>query len=183
MKSLTGSLLVASPKLPDPNFYRAVVFMVEHGEGGALGVILNRPGNTTLRHVWESVADSVCESDRYLHVGGPVDGPLMALHDDADLDGMEVIPHVYFSSERMTLEALVAQQEKPFRIFSGYAGWGPGQLDDELKAGGWLIARTHPHHIFQDHDDLWQNLTHSIGAQITDQALRIRHLPVDPRAN
>jgi putative transcriptional regulator len=183
MKPLTGSLLVASPRLPDPNFFRSVVFMIEHGEGGALGVILNRPANTTLRHVWESIADSVCKSDRCLHVGGPVDGPLMALHNDAELDGIEVIPHVYFSSERSTLEALVAQREKPFRIFSGYAGWGPGQLDDELQAGGWLTTRAHRRHIFQDHEDLWQDVTHAIGAEITDQALRIRHLPVDPRDN
>ena len=107
----------------------------------------------------------------------------MALHDDSQLEGVEVIPKVFFSSEKSTLEALVAQQERPFRIFSGYAGWGGGQLDAELKAGGWLTAPAHRHHIFGEHEDLWQDVTHSIGSEITDRAFRIRHRPTNPRDN
>jgi putative transcriptional regulator len=183
MDYVTGSLLVASPKLPDPNFYRTVVFMVEHSEQGALGVVLNRESNTTLRRIWEDISGSACKSDRRLHIGGPVSGPLMALHCDRELEGVEVIPGVYFSSEKDTLEALVAQSEKPFRMYSGYAGWGAGQLDGELHVGGWLTAQAHWDHLFKDHADLWQEVTHAIGAEITDQALRIRHVPSDPRAN
>ncbi len=183
MNNLTGSLLIASPKLPDPNFYRSVVFIVEHSEQGALGVILNRESDTSLRRVWENIPDSICRSKRHLHIGGPVEGPLMALHPDSELDGVEVIPDVYFSSEKSTLEALVAQREKPFRIFSGYAGWGTGQLDGELLAGGWLTTSANRQHIFADHRDLWQQITHAIGAEITNRALKIRHQPTDPRDN
>jgi putative transcriptional regulator len=183
MDYLTGSLLIASPKLPDPNFFRSVVFMVEHSDQGALGLILNRESNTTLRRVWENLVESVCRTDRHLHMGGPVTGPLMALHCDPDLEGVEVIPDVYFSSEKSTLEALVAQRERPFRVFSGYAGWGAGQLDGELQAGGWLTLPAERDHVFVDHADLWQEVTHAIGAEITDRALRIRHAPDDPRAN
>jgi putative transcriptional regulator len=169
--------------LPDPNFFRTVVFMVEHSEQGALGVILNRESNTTLKRVWESLAETICRSDRRLHIGGPVEGPLMALHCSSELEGVQVIPDVFFSSERSTLEALVAQRELPFRIFSGYAGWGAGQLDGEIQAGGWFTARASREHVFRDHDDLWMEVTHGIGAEITDRALRIRHVPSDPRAN
>lgn len=183
MEYLTGSLLVASPKLPDPNFFRSVVFVVEHSDQGALGVILNRESDTSLTQVWDSVVDSICRTERLLHIGGPVEGPLMALHSDRELDGIEVIPHVYFSSEKETLESLVAQREKPFRVFSGYAGWGAGQLDGELQAGGWLTARADSRFVFEDFEDLWLEITHSIGDEITSSALRIRHQPTDPRAN
>lgn len=183
MKRLQGSLLVASPHLPDPNFFRSVVFMIEHESEGALGLILNRVTNTTLRTIWAALEEREIENDQHLHVGGPVEGPLMALHANPDLEGLEVIRDVYFSSDTDTIRALVEQPKTPYRIFSGYAGWGPGQLDQELKAGGWLTTSAHKQHIYGDADKLWQQVTHAIGAEITSKALKIRHLPMDPRTN
>ena len=92
MLNIQGSLLVASPHLPDPNFYRTVVLMIEHSDDGALGVILNRISDTPLRRVWESVCNSECVSNEHLFVGGPVEGPLMALHRDMNLEGVEILP-------------------------------------------------------------------------------------------
>ncbi len=80
MKRLQGSLLVASPHLPDPNFFRSVVFMIEHESEGALGLILNRVTNTTLKTIWAALEEREIENEQFLHVGGPVEGPLMALH-------------------------------------------------------------------------------------------------------
>ncbi len=78
MHSLRGNLLVASPHLPDPNFFRSVVFIVEHQEDGALGLILNRVSPQRLKEVWETASEAPCVSDQYLRIGGPVPGPLMA---------------------------------------------------------------------------------------------------------
>lgn len=183
MDSLQGSLLVASPHLPDPNFFRTVVLIIEHNEDGALGVVLNRVSNTPLSKVWESICGADCISQDHLFVGGPVEGPLMALHGDAELDGLEVVPGIYFTSERSSLEQLVGNSSQRFRMFSGYAGWGAGQLDAELRVGGWLTAPANPRQVLGDVDELWHNVTHAIGSQITDQALRIRHKPNDPRNN
>ncbi len=183
MKRLQGSLLVASPHLPDPNFFRSVVFMIEHESEGALGLILNRVTNTTLKTIWAALEEREIENEQFLHVGGPVEGPLMALHAHADLEGLEVIPDVFFSSDTDTIRTLIEQQECPYRIFSGYAGWGPGQLDQELKVGGWLTTPAQKEHIYGDPDTLWTQVTHAIGAEITSQALKIRHLPIDPRTN
>ena len=183
MCNIQGSLLVASPHLPDPNFYRTVVLMIEHSDEGALGVILNRVSDTPLRRVWESVCESECVSNEFLFIGGPVEGPLMALHTNAELDGLEVIPGTFFTSEKTTLERLVEIPDSQFRIFSGYSGWGAGQLDTELKMGGWLTAHAKARQILGDFDELWQNVTHAIGAEITDRALGIRHRPSDPRSN
>jgi putative transcriptional regulator len=108
----------------------------------------------------------------------------MCLYSGDDLDGDEVVPDVYFSSEKDTLEHLVERSNQPFRIFSGYAGWGAGQLEAEMQAGGWLTSRARWEDIFREDDDaLWQRVTRAIGSEITDRALRIRNVPADPRCN
>ncbi len=185
MRYLKGSLLVASPHLPDPNFYRTVVLMVEHTEEGAFGLVLNRVCDARLDDVWNSVGGTRCHSDQFLRVGGPVEGPLMALHTLTNLEGIEVIPKVYFSSQKSDLEFLVEHPEPPFHMFSGYAGWGPHQLEEEMQRGGWLTTPAHWEHVFarDDDDELWRRVTHEIGAEITNQTLKIRHAPIDPRNN
>src|SRR3982751_5237695 len=103
MKSLKGHLLISSPRLMDPNFVRTVVLMVQHGEEGALGLILNRPLQATVRDVCEKVLETPCEIEAPLHQGGPCEGPLMVLHTDADggIGGeVEVMPGVHFTAER-----------------------------------------------------------------------------------
>lgn len=182
MNSLKGSFLIASPHLPDPNFFRSVVLMVEHSEEGALGVILNRASNTALDEFWNEVSESSCHSTEPLYVGGPVEGPLMALHDDPELEGIEVLEDVFFTSDRESLEQMV-RADRPFRIFSGYAGWGPGQLENELQIGGWLVSAADHMQIFGDADELWRRVTHAVSDEITNRALKIRHVPADPNCN
>lgn len=183
MASIQGSLLVASPHLPDPNFYRSVVLMVEHNEEGAMGLVLNRVSDTSLRTVWESVENADCNSEQYLFVGGPVDGPLMALHADPSLEGFPVIPGINFTTDRDSLKTLATRPTHDYRIFSGYAGWGPGQLDAELEVGGWLVSPGDAEDVLGDEDELWKRITHAIGDRITRQAIRSRHVPADPQAN
>ena len=184
MQSLRGSLLVASPHLPDPNFFRSVVFIVEHQDDGALGLILNRVSPRQLKEVWETASDTPCVTDQYLQIGGPVQGPLMALHAHPGLERQEIVPRVFFSSERRVLETLAGQTEHPFRMFSGYAGWGGGQLEGEMKIGGWLTTPATWELIFeQDDQTLWQQVVNTIGAQITRDVLKIRNLPPDPQNN
>lgn len=184
MDSLHGQLLIASPHLPDPNFYRSVVLIVEHQDEGALGLILNRVGTTRLEEVWQSACNSECSIQDQLRVGGPVEGPLMALHSEATLEGHEVVPGVYFSTERNVLESLVAREDSLCRIFSGYSGWGSGQLDQEMRVGGWLTMPACFDHVFDvEEDSLWQKVMNSIGEEITRTTLGIRHIPEDPSCN
>ena len=76
MAFIQGHLLVASPKLGDPNFFRAVVLLVRHNEEGAFGVVLNRPSNTLLKEVWSNVSETPCTTEAVIHHGGPCPGPL-----------------------------------------------------------------------------------------------------------
>jgi putative transcriptional regulator len=183
MKSLQGSLLVASPYLPDPHFYRSVVLIVRHDEEHALGLVLNRPGNATIGRVWEQVSDLPCGSDEPIRVGGPCEGPLMALHQIPELGENEVRAGIHFSTGRQHLYGVVGQSQSPFVIFSGYAGWGAGQLEVELEIGGWMIVDAEPHHIFRNRDDLWKDLTQEIGSDILLSAFDLKHLPQDPSLN
>ena len=108
----------------------------------------------------------------------------MALHAESDLEGYEVVPGVFFSSERDVLESLVARDDSICRIFSGYSGWGSGQLDQEMRVGGWLTMEADAHHIFEIKEEmLWETVTSSIGEEITRSALGVRHIPSDPSCN
>lgn len=185
MKSLQGSFLVASPHLPDENFSKTVIFMVEHNRDGALGLILNRVSGTSLRTVWREIGDREIASEQLLYEGGPVEGPLMALHGDPKLEGIEVVPRIFFTSDKESLEQLVERSSLDYRIFSGYAGWGPGQLEQEMRYGGWLTSPARRPQVFSEPHDLWRQVTHAIGDSITKDALKInpKHRPRDPEMN
>ena len=183
MKSLQGHFLAASPHLPDSNFYRSVVFMLQHDEEGALGVVLNRPSEDTVSQIWEILGIENVECDRIVHVGGPVDGPIMAVHAHEELAESEVIPGVFVSTDRDLLAQIVERPEGRFRVFTGYAGWGAGQLDAELCAGGWLTAEATPADVFYQGDDLWKKVTSSIGREILAAAVSQAANSGDPSLN
>jgi len=186
VNSLEGHLLVAARSLRDPNFHRSVVLIVKHSDDGALGLVLNRPSGTKIAQVWSQVSQAQCHADQVLYTGGPIQGPLMAIHSTAAWSEMEVVSGVYFTAAREMLEQLVASGEPASsdqaRFFVGYSGWGGGQLEMELDAGAWLtIAATH-HYVFNP-DDCWQDLARKIGGTQLLETLGIKHVPDDPRMN
>jgi putative transcriptional regulator len=183
MESLRAHLLVASPKLPDPNFYRSVVLMIQHTDEGALGVVLNRPTNVTVGEVWEQIGEAPCESVEPINLGGPVEGPLLALHQHKKYSEGEVLPGVYLATQKDNLRRIVAQTKRPYRLFSGYAGWGGGQLEGELKLGGWLTTPATLDDVFGAGDELWKNVADKIGRQILGPAAKTKHVPHDPTLN
>jgi putative transcriptional regulator len=183
MKSLKGHFLIASPYLADPNFVKAVVLLVHHDKEGAFGVVLNRPADSTVQDLWEKVGQSPCESEQLVLVGGPVPGPLMAVHSDLSLAETEIIPGVYFAAQRDNLEKLLQQQEHPYRIFVGHSGWGAGQLENELKQGAWLTAPAKPEHVFYDDTDLWKKVRDQVGDSMLVEFLGIEKPPKDPNLN
>jgi putative transcriptional regulator len=183
MNTLKGHFLIASPRLADPNFAKTVVLLVHHNEEGAFGVVLNRLADSTVQDLWEKVGESTCESDEPVHLGGPVPGPLMAIHADPSLAEMEVLPGIYFSAQRENLEKLLQQDEHPYRIFVGHSGWGAGQLESELEEGAWLTTPAIAEFVFQDPADLWQQVTRRAGADLLVNMLHLKGLPSDPSLN
>jgi putative transcriptional regulator len=183
MTSLQGHLLVAAPRLLDPNFRRTVVLMLQHTEEGALGLVLNRRTKARIKDVWSQLSDKPCVSEALLHLGGPVEGPLMAVHQELDLGDDEVMPGVYFTPESTKIEQLVLRDGQAFKLFVGYAGWGAGQLENELQEGSWLTCSARAEHAFVHVDDLWEKVFRDLGRSSLISSLRIKHIPADPRMN
>lgn len=175
MESLAGKLLIASPKLRDPNFFRTVVLIVQHDENGALGLILNRPTEVTVKQAWEEVGEGDdCYVEALLHQGGPCEGPLMVLHDREELAQITVIAGIHFSTEKDALEDLVTDVDQPAKFFVGYSGWSTAQLEGEIEQGAWVIAPADPANVYDDDAELWERLHRQ-------QTFSQQHPWVDPK--
>lgn len=181
--SLTGHFLVASRYLRDPNFLRSVVLMIHHDTQGAMGVVLNRPSDKTVREVWEMIGNDPCDQDEQIFIGGPVPGPLVAVHALEPYSEREVLPGLYVSTHRDALDLIVRKPDQPFRLYSGHAGWGGGQLEGELQAGGWLSTKASKDDVFADHETIWKTVTQRIGLEIMAPELSDDQVPPDPSLN
>jgi putative transcriptional regulator len=180
MESLRGKLLVAAPNLLDPNFARTVVLIAEHTDEGAMGLVLNRPSDT-------SVADAVPEleaiaGDELVHVGGPVAPASVVIlgdYDDPDDAGLLVAGSIGLPSADSDLDELFVATSR-MRIFAGHAGWGPGQLDSEMEREDWIMAPAAPDEVFtNDADGLWSTVLARKGGQFAIVA----RMPLDPSLN
>jgi len=141
MESLRGQLLVAGPDLLDPNFRRSVLLVGEHGDEGAMGVILNRPSPVSVADAVPPLADLVDDTD-LVHVGGPVQPQaIVVLGDfrDPDEAAALVLGSIGFLPAEIESAADVGSLDRA-RVFAGYAGWGPGQLEQELARHGWFAT-------------------------------------------
>jgi putative transcriptional regulator len=153
--SLKNQFLIAMPGLADPNFSRTVTYVCEHGSHGAMGIVVNRPSELRLADVLEhmQIAEAIPHSgDQTVYVGGPVEterGFVLHSHTDSWDSTMEVTDEISITTSRDILEAM-ARGEGPARslVALGYAGWGAGQLEDELQHNAWLSGPADPSIIF-----------------------------------
>jgi putative transcriptional regulator len=156
--SFRGKLLVASPRLLDPNFYRTVVLLFEHDDDGALGVVLNRPTEETLEHhlpAWATLATDPA----VVFVGGPVQNEIavgVAEWGTGPEEWLRAFGDIGFYD----LSAPPGTQDGlgRIRVFSGYAGWDAGQLEVELAVDSWFIVDPDPDDVFGVPTDLWERV-------------------------
>ena len=188
-ESLKGRLLVATPDLGDPNFFRTVVLMLEHTPDGAVGVVLNRPTETELGEAatdWEGW-DELAAPPAVVFVGGPVSQTAVicvarrsderpAPEIDAEAEGFQpVVGPLGVADLRRPPDAV-----KAARIFAGYSGWGAGQLEGELAAGGWFVLDAVPGDVLTDQpDELWAQVLRRQGGRLALFAA----CPPDPTLN
>ena len=171
MDDLTGRLLVAMPSMGDPRFARAVIFLCAHGDGGAMGIVVNRgAGDMRLKDLAAHLEIETREPrDIRVHAGGPVEpGRGFVLHSD-DWDG-EVSTTAAgkgfaLTSTRDAVEALAEGGGPVWALVAlGYAGWGEGQLEAEIAEGAWLIADADAELVFFTPDaEKWNATLKSIG--------------------
>lgn len=184
MKSLQGQLLVASPKLVDPNFFHTVVLLVQHSDESALGLVLNRPLQTSVKAMWREVAEGEdCDIDGVLHQGGPCEGPLMVLHTDGDYAEMDVGGGIYFCTSRERIERLVHDGSAQMKFFVAYAGWTAGQLEAEIDEGSWLAVPATQQTVFEGDEHLWSDLIRAISRAGVAGIVDPKRIPDDPSVN
>ena len=168
MKSLKGHLILDNGKLAGSWFNRTVVLISQHDEEGAFGLVLNRPSDNKLG---DAITANLPEAlkEQSLFIGGPVQPTAMSfLHSDDFLPDANVMPHLNIDH---SLDALVELGDsysltQKLRVFAGYAGWSPGQLDDELKRDCWLTHPAKIEHLFRpDPARLWSDILREIGGR------------------
>jgi putative transcriptional regulator len=181
-ESLRGKLIIAAPTLVDPNFARTVVLIAEHTEDGAMGLVLNRPAETL---VDEAVPDLawLAGDDEHVWVGGPVAETaviVLAEWDDPELAGAVVEGDLGFVGADADDPDQLDGAIRRARVFAGHAGWGPGQLEDELAEEAWIVEAPQREEIFcEDPDALWTAVLRRMGSRYALLAT----MPPDPSLN
>jgi putative transcriptional regulator len=172
---LRGRLLVAAPSLLDPNFARSVVLIAEHAEGGAMGLVLNRPSETSVAEAVPELSHLSAEGEP-VYVGGPVSTEsVLALAEVEDPDDASelVLGDVGFVQD----PGVVARRG---RIFVGYAGWSAGQIEAELDEEAWIVVPAEADDVFSDEPEgLWSTVLRRQGGPLALLAT----LPPDPSLN
>ncbi len=160
---IKGRLLLAAPPLEDPNFDRTVIYMLEHHDEGAVGVVINRSSGEALDEPLDRWID-LQTAPSSVFEGGPVESTaliaLVAAKDpDVDDEALTPIVGVIASADLTADPAIVAASVNEVRVFRGYAGWGPGQLEGEIDAGAWLVLDAQTSDVFtKAPDELWREV-------------------------
>ena len=185
LESVRGRLLVATPDLDDPRFSRTVVLMLEHSPEGALGVVLDRPTDATVEAALPAWGE-LAAAPAVVFVGGPVQPEaaigLARRRGDA-VDETDGFAPLFGDLGTVDLERGpedVTPTVDRVRVFAGYAGWGPGQLDGELAADGWFVVDAAPGDLWMSTPDtLWRDVLRRQRGQLRVFA----DFPPDPSQN
>ncbi|KQI68235.1 hypothetical protein AN189_10400 [Loktanella sp. 3ANDIMAR09] len=170
--NLCGKLLIAMPDMGDPRFSGSVIYLCDHSDEGAMGLIVNKPiPQLRLKALLEqmSIPTSADARDMAVHFGGPVEKQRgFVLHDGAYRSGDNTVPvtdDVCMTGTRDVLEALAQGQGPTSCLMAlGYAGWSPGQLESEITQNAWLIGEATPQLLFgRAHEHKWTGALRAIG--------------------
>jgi putative transcriptional regulator len=176
-----GKLLIAMPKLVDPNFRQAIVFLCEHGPEGSLGLVVNRPTEVDASALVNDLP-SLAGAGR-IYAGGPVGKNTMLILCRADEANTEpdILEDVFLAKDLDSLKAPgPLGLDGRMRCFLGYAGWAAGQLQEEVEAGAWTLVPGETELIFDpDPTMLWQDMMLRIGGECSMYS----SMPRDPSMN
>ena len=181
VSSLRGQLLVAAPMLLDPNFARTVVLIAEHGDDGAMGIVLNRPGELEVADAAPVLADLV-EPGAMVHVGGPVQPTgvvIVGQWNDPERAAVRVFDDVGFVAGEPDFDELAGELRRA-RVFAGLAGWSAGQLEAEIEREDWILEPAVDDDVFTDEPEaLWSVVLERKGGSFT----LLARMPLDPSLN
>jgi putative transcriptional regulator len=179
VESLQGNLLVSSPALVDPNFRKTVVLIAHHDEDGAMGLVLSRPSEISAMEAVPAL-EELPGSEEPVFVGGPVQPEafmVLAEFEDVEEAAAPIFGRIGFMPAESEPGDLAIRR---FRLFSGYAGWGAGQLEAELAEPSWIVVPAEADDAFADDpDELWRTVLHRKGGPFELMV----DMPFDPGLN
>jgi putative transcriptional regulator len=172
------ALLLSMPQLQDPNFARTVVLLCDFIVDGAFGLVLNRPTDMPAASMVRVEPPIQGGNDLRLHMGGPVEperGWVLVADEPAGEEHRTILSGLYLSTSPTLLRAVLTTQPTPrARVLAGYAGWGPGQLDEELAQSAWLLADVDLDLVFDvAPETMWETAIRRLGAD--PSALQTSH--------
>lgn len=177
----SGALLVAGPRLLDPNFMHTVILLCEHTPAGTFGLVLNRPTPLRVRELGSDL-DLLRERDSPLATGGPVTPTEMhVLHGAHGVPGaVRIVPGVWLGGDPAVLHAALGGAGEPAKFLLGYSGWGPGQLDAEIEEASWVVCPADAATVFDPRPEtLWRRVLRAQGGRVAALA----DIPPDPSWN
>lgn len=180
---LTGQLLIAMPGMTDPRFQRTVIYMCAHNDDGAMGLVVNRLfGSVTFEDLLEQLEIDIQEplANMPVHYGGPVEsGRGFVLHStDYVRDGTLVVDDEVALTATIDILRAISENRGPRRniLLLGYAGWGPGQLDAEIQANGWLNVPCDESLLFDPElDTKWERSIAKLGVSLSTLSAEAGH--------
>jgi len=177
-----GKILLSEPYLQDPNFERSIILLCDHNEDGSFGFILNKASNSTINELIEDIKNF----DLPVFIGGPVEqDTLHFVHRYQSLEGAtEIGEGIYWGGDFDRLLFLLESKQilpEDLKLFLGYSGWGPGQLDEELQVNSWIVSdKIDEELLFEtDPNKMWQKALEALGGRFSVYS----KYPVDPRLN
>lgn len=181
--SLAGHLLLAMPGMTDPNFHRAVTYICEHGPAGALGIVINKPMSMDVGEVFEQLsleAEAPLLRAQPVLRGGPVQTERgFVLHETPlKWDATTNVGHSIYVTTSQDILSDLAAGKGPARILMalGYAGWGAGQLEEEILHNAWLTVPASANIVFETpYEQRWQAAVQSLGIELASLSLEAGH--------
>ena len=163
------TLLLSMPQMQDANFAQTVVLLCDYLPEGAFGLVLNRPTETPASAMVQLQPPVTQANDLTLFIGGPVQqerGWILVGHPPEGREHRTIVDGLYLSTSPAVLRRVLETRPAPrARVLAGYAGWGPGQLDEELAQSAWLMADVHVDLIFDvDASVMWETAIRRLGA-------------------
>jgi putative transcriptional regulator len=181
--SLRGKLLLAAPALKDPNFDRSVVFIAEHSDEGAMGLVINRPSDAPVTDAIPDLTWVATTGDDLVYVGGPVapNGVIVLAEWEDPAQAVVLVDDDlgFVPGDVEDTDALAAAVRRA-RVYAGHAGWGPGQLEDELAEDAWIVESPLREELFSDDPEgLWAAVLRRKGREFA----LLSTMPPDPSLN
>lgn len=177
MESLRGHLLIAGGGLFDPNFRQTVVLIARHAEDGAFGLVINRRARLPVAAIHPELGELAGPDDDLVYYGGPVQPDVCLVLADF---GTEPPPDAIVGTIGLVPSDRSERELARFRVYCGYAGWAPGQLESEIERGDWIVENAHPEDVFTANPEgLWSRLLRRKGGEYALLAT----MPFDPTLN